>query len=86
MKLFRLPFLLAHSMNACINAPTLEERLAGKTGGEREQELYYACIQRVNYEAPGGHKNAYVGHESRMWAICDEMHNANTQEIEHATR
>lgn len=78
--------LLAISLSACIKAPTLEERLAGKTGSEREQELYYACIQRANDKIPGGHDGAYIGHESRMWAICDAMHETNTQEEKHATR
>ncbi len=78
---------MALSVNTCIKAPTLEERLAGNTGSEREQELYYGCIQRANYEAPGGHNNAYVGHQGRMWAICDERHETNTQEEkEHAKR
>jgi len=76
--------LLALSLSACIKAPTLEERLADKTGADREQELYYACIQRAHYKVPGGHDSAYIGHESRMWAICDEMHNTNTQETNHA--
>lgn len=84
MKLFLLTFLLALSRNACITAPTLEERLAGKTGSERERELCHACIQRANYELPGGHGNAYVGHEGRMWKICDETHRTNTQEKEDA--
>lgn len=78
--------LLALSLSACIKAPTLEERLADKTGADREQELYYACIQRANYKVPGGHNSAYVGHEARMWALCDEMHKTNTQEENHASR
>ena len=49
-----IPFM-AVSLSACIKAPTLEERLSGKTGAEREQEAYYACIQRARYPVPGGH-------------------------------
>lgn len=57
MKPSLLITLFSLSLSACLKATTLEERLAGKTGREREQELYYTCIQRANYEAPGGHKN-----------------------------
>lgn len=86
MKPSLLITLFSLSLRACLKATTLEERLAGKMGREREQKLYYACIQLANYPMPGEHNDANARHESRMWAICDEMHNANTQEIEHATR
>jgi hypothetical protein len=78
--------LLTISLSACIKAPTLEERLVGKTGGEREKELYYACIQRANNKIPSGHDSAYIDHESRMWELCDVMHETNTQEEKHAPR
>lgn len=86
----RIKFLsvtvLALALSACIKAPTLEERLSGKTGDEREQEAYYACLERSRYPVPGGHFGSYIGHECRMWAICDAMHETNQQENEHATR
>lgn len=78
--------MLALSLSGCIKAPTLEERLADKTGAEREQEAYYACIQHARYPVPGGHDGDYIGHETRMWSICDAMHKTNKQENEHATR
>lgn len=82
---FALP-LLALSLSACIKAPTLEERLADKTGTNREQEAYYACLERARAPIPGGHSGDYRGHESRMWAICDAIHEANLEEDKHVTR
>lgn len=79
MKIHILTALLIVSLTAC-RAPTLEERLAGKTGGEREGELYDACLETAHYPVPGGHPNGHVGHEIRMWAICDAMHKTNTTE------
>lgn len=79
MKPYALIALFAFSLTSC-KASTLEERLAGKTGDERETELHNACVQRANYPTPGGHDSSYVGHESRMWAICDAMHETNTTE------
>lgn len=73
--------MLIISLSACIKAPTLDERLAGKTGDERKKEAYYACIQRAHSKIPGGHSSSYIGHESRMATICDAMHKVNlTQE------
>jgi hypothetical protein len=79
MKTCLIAALLIMGLTAC-TAPTLEERLAGKTGEDRETELHNACIQRANYPTPGGHDASYVGHEGRMWAICDAMHATNTNE------
>lgn len=62
---------------ACMKAPTLEERLSGKSGAERDRELYYACLERSRYSVPGGHDGAYIGHESRQWVLCDEMNKLN---------
>ena len=62
---------------ACMKAPTLEERLSGKSGAERNRELYYACLERSQYTIPGGHNKAYMGHETRQWALCDEMNELN---------
>ena len=75
--------LLALSLNACIKAPTLEERLADKRDAEREQEAYYACLERSRAPIPGGHSGDYRGHENRMWAICDAIHEANLEENKH---
>ncbi len=69
--------VIALSVTACFKAPTLEERLAGKSGAERNRELYYACLERSRYSVPGGHTGDYVGHETRMWALCDEMNTLN---------
>lgn len=65
----------------CVKQPSLEEKLAAaSTPAEREQTAYYECIHNANYPVPGGHSNAYVGHEGRQWKICDEMHKLNTAE------
>lgn len=77
MKPYVLIGLLAIGLTGC-KAATFDERLAGKTGKDREQKAYYACIERANYPIPGGHEADYVGHEGRMWAICDAMHETNT--------
>jgi hypothetical protein len=74
------------SLSACVKAPTLEERLADKTGAEREKEAYHACLERARYPVPGGHTGGYIGHETRMWSICDAMHETNLQENDHAAR
>jgi hypothetical protein len=77
IKSYLLIPIMAVSLSACIKAPTLEERLSGKTGAEREKEAYHACIQRARYPVPGGHDGDYIGHETRMWTICDAMHETN---------
>ena len=76
MKSFVLIAFVALSFTSC-RAPSLDERLAGKTGEDRETELHNACIERANYSIPGGHNAGYIGHEARMWAICDAMHETN---------
>lgn len=68
-----IPIIVTLGLAACA-APTLEERLAGKTGSERMKELFYACIERSDYAIPGGHKNDYRGHERRQWRLCDRMY------------
>lgn len=69
--------VLVVPLAGCMKAPTLEERLSGKSGAARNQELYYACLERSRYAIPGGHSRAYVGHESRQWTLCDEMKKLN---------
>lgn len=69
-------FILTLLLTACA-APTLEERLAGKTGPDRMKTLYHACIQRSDYSVPGGHSKDYIGHESRQWKLCDRMYEAS---------
>jgi hypothetical protein len=65
-------------IGACA-APTLEEKLSGKTGDERMETLYHDCIQRANYVVPGGHNKEYIGHEGRLWKICERMYEAGKE-------
>jgi hypothetical protein len=66
---------------ACVKQPSLEQKLAAaETPADREQTAYYECLKNAHYPVPGGHSNAYVGHEARQWAICDEMHKLNKAE------
>ncbi|NBX02591.1 MAG: hypothetical protein EBR02_00720 [Alphaproteobacteria bacterium] len=74
-----IPFLI-FSLAACIKAPTLEERIEGKVGSQRNEELHNICAERAKYHVPGGHNTSYIGHESRMSAICDAMYETNLQE------
>ncbi len=76
--------LIILGVTACA-APTLEEKLAGKTGDERMKTLYHDCIQRANYEIPGGHSKEYIGHEGRLWKICDLMYEASKQQTSSET-
>lgn len=69
------------AISACIKQPSLEEKLAAApTPQEREKTAYYECIKNANYPVPGGHSNAYVGHESRQWELCEQMHKLNKGE------
>ena len=73
-----LILLQALSLSACIKAPKLDEKLAeARSPAERNEILYYDCLQYVNYPVPGGHSKAYMGHEARQWALCDEMKKLN---------
>jgi hypothetical protein len=78
---FGLSISILALASACAEQPSLEEKLAAaSTPAEREQTAYYECIHNANYPVPGGHSNAYMGHEGRQWTLCDEMHKLNTQE------
>jgi hypothetical protein len=83
MKRYVLAFLPALILLSCAQAPSLEERLKGKFGSEREKALYAACMERAHYPVPGGHGNSYLGHEWRLCAICDAMHQTNREEARH---
>ena len=81
MKTLTFIILSTALLAGCIKAPTLDEKLAAaRTPAEREKILYYDCIQWANYPVPGGHSKAYMGHEARQWALCDEMHKLNQAE------
>lgn len=51
--------LIALTLSACTSS-TLEERLAGKTGKERDQELYDACIEHATHS--GGRHSSLRSH------------------------
>ncbi len=56
---------------------TIEQRLEGKTGAERQQELFYICLQRFDKPiAGGGH---YIGHKSRRGKLCHQMYELDGQ-------
>lgn len=69
-----LPLLLA---NACVKAPTIDERLAGKTGAAREEEAYDACLEESRHY---GGRHGHSVQSSRFWALCDEMKKLNEKE------
>ena len=77
LRSFLICVTLIVPLTACFKAPTLEERLAGKSGAERDRELYYACIERSNDAISGGHSSNYIGHETRRWTLCEEMNKVN---------
>ena len=68
---------LGIALGACVKQPTLEEKLASASGSERLRVAYEECLKRARYPVPGGHNGDYIGHESRQWALCDAMHEAN---------
>ena len=51
-------------------APTMEQRLEGKTGAERQQELFYICLERFDDPIYGG---GYSAHEYNREKLCYEM-------------
>ena len=75
---FIMLVLLSLSVAACTK-PTLEERLAGKTGAEREQEAYSACLEYSRYPTPGGHPHGSRGQKIHMRNLCDAMHETHEQ-------
>lgn len=81
MKPLILTILSAALLAGCAKQPSLEEKLAAaSTPAEREKTAYYECLINARYPVPGGHSRAYVGHESRQWVLCDEMHKLNQAE------
>mgnify|MGYP003133742666 FL=1 len=58
-------------------APTPEQRLEGKTGADRQQELYYICLERFDDPIYGG--GYYPGSEAHREALCHHMNNVNEQ-------
>lgn len=71
----------ASLLAGCIKQPSLEEKLvAAESPADREKTAYYECLKNAHYPVPGGHSNAYVGHEARQWVICDQMHKLNIAE------
>lgn len=81
MKTLSLVILGAALLAGCVKQPSLEEKLAAaSTPAEREQTAYYECLKNARYPVPGGHSRSYVGHETRQWVICDEMHKLNKAE------
>lgn len=74
-RVFGVLTLLA--LSACVKQPTLEEKLANAGGQERQRVAYEECLKQGLYSVPGGHNRAYIGHENRRWALCDEMNNLN---------
>lgn len=77
LKIYLLIPMMAFALTGCFKAQTFDERLAGKTGEDREQEAYYACIERSDNAIPGGHSREYHGHHGRMRKLCDSMHETN---------
>lgn len=77
LKSYVLIPIITLSLTGCFKTQTFDERLAGKTGEEREQEAYYACIERSDNAIPGGHSREYHGHHGRMRKLCDSMHETN---------
>lgn len=77
MKRYLLIVLLAMGLSACVKAPTLEERLDGKTGTERDKEAYNACLEESRRS---GGKHGHSAQGSRFWALCDEMNKVNEKE------
>jgi hypothetical protein len=78
MKILSLTVAVALGLAGCA-APTLDQKLTGKSGQERMKTLYHECIQRANYHPPGGHGKDYRGHEARQWKICDSMYEATKE-------
>ena len=79
MKPYLLIPLLAFGLSACIKAPTLEERLEGKTGSEREKEAYNACLEESRY---GSGRRSHSAQGWRIQALCKEMHKTNKEKEE----
>jgi hypothetical protein len=52
--------------------PTLQERLAGLSGAEREREAYWACLEKA--------RRTGRSQKRHFRALCDEMHETNSQE------
>lgn len=58
---------------ACVQQPTLEEKLAGKTPEQRKELLLQECKE----EAPRGRRTnvlPYKKHVNNMTEICNKMH------------
>lgn len=75
-----IPILIACLVLAgceSFRAPTPEQRLEGKTGAERQQELYYICLERFDDPIYGG--GGYPGHEPHREALCHHMNNVNEE-------
>lgn len=75
-----IPILIAClALAGCesFRAPTPEQRLEGKTGTERQQELYYICLERFDDPIYGG--GYYPGHEAHREALCHHMNNVNEE-------
>lgn len=75
-----IPILIAcFALAGCesFRAPTVEQRLAGKTGAERQQELYYICLERFDDPIYGG--GHYPGHEAHREALCHHMDDLNKE-------
>ncbi|HOO81628.1 MAG TPA: hypothetical protein PK513_03910 [Alphaproteobacteria bacterium] len=75
-----IPILIAClALAGCesFRAPTVEQRLAGKTGAERQQELYYICLERFGDPIYGG--GHYPGHEAHREALCHHMDDLNKE-------
>jgi len=77
MKKITLIFILCFVFTGCSRALTVDERLEGKTGTARHQELYYMCLERSNDPISGGGRYAF--HENRRGTLCREMQKLNGQ-------
>ena len=59
--------------SACVQQPTLEEKLAGKTPAQRKEILLQECKE----EAPRGRKTNVIPHKKHvenMAELCGKMH------------
>ncbi len=70
-------------LSACASqpAPTLEEKLAGKSPSERQVILRAECKDEATkghkgMQIPRGYDTTYVPHVQRLSKICNEMTNA----------